>query len=61
MGKYLLVNIILFPLYYSFTTTSDLQPKITAYVKMQENVNISQEMYSPEVNIIKQGIQSNCD
>lgn len=56
MGKYLVVNIILFSLYYSFTTMSAVQPKITAYVKMQENVNISQKKYSPEVNITKQGI-----
>lgn len=45
MGKYLVVNIILFSPYYSFTTISDVQPKITAYVKMQENVNIIQEKY----------------
>lgn len=45
MGKYLVVNIILFSPYYSFTTISDVQPKIIAYVKMQENVNIIQEKY----------------
>lgn len=55
MGKYLVVNIFLFSPYYSFTTSA-VQPKIKAYVKMQENVNISQKKYSPEVNITKQGI-----
>lgn len=45
-------------------TTPDAQPKITACLRMQENVSISQEIkykYDPEVKMIKQGIYNNCD
>lgn len=52
MGKYLVVNIILFSPYYSFTTISDVQPKIIAYVKMQENVNIIQKYIAQKLILL---------